>query len=128
MLTRFAKENYSNVKSVKISKGTVRGSKLTLEGVVTTTKGSKRSIKFVSENFKPASRMSIKFKEYGPFTESIQNDGATFVVECVMKSDKIIPAALKYSYKAKNAGMRESRNTYSVTGKVLSESARTRRK
>lgn len=128
MLTRFAKENYSNVKSVKISRGTVRGSRLTLEGVVTTTKGSKRSIKFVSENFNPANRMTLKFKEFGPFTESIKNDGATFIVECVLRSDKIVPAALKYSYKAKNAGMRESRNTYSVTGKVLSESARTRRK
>jgi hypothetical protein len=128
MLTRFAKENYSNVKSVKISKGSVRGNRLTLEGIVTTTKGSKRSIKFVAENFKPSSRMSIKFKEYGPFTESVKNSGATFIVECVCKSNKIIPAALKYSYKAKNAGIRESRNLYSVTGKVLSESARINRK
>jgi hypothetical protein len=128
MLTQFAKENYSNVKSVKISKGTVRGNRLTLEGIVTTTRGSKRSIKFVAENFKPSSRMSLKFKEFGPFTESVKNSGTTFIVECVCKSNKIIPAALRYSFKAKNAGMKESRNMYSVTGKVLSESVKNRRR
>lgn len=128
MLTRFAKENYSNVKSVRISKGSVRGGKLTLEGVVTTTKGSKRPIKFVAENFKPSARMSIKFKEIGPFTESVKNREATFVVECVCKDKKIIPAALRYSYKAKDAGIKESKNLYSVTGKVLSESVRNRRR
>lgn len=128
MLTRFAKENYSNVKSVRISKGVVRGSKLTLEGVVTTTKGSKRTIKFVAENFNPERKMSLKFKEYGPFTESVKNAGVTFIVECVCRDNKIIPAALKYSYKAKNAGIRESKNLYSVSGKVLSESARKNRR
>lgn len=127
MLTRFAKENYSNIKSVRIAKGTVRGNKMTLEGLVTTTLGSKRTIKFVCENFKPSARMSIKFKEIGPFTESVKNEGATFVVECVLKGTKIIPAALKYSFKAKNAGIKESKGLYSVTGKVLSENARKRR-
>lgn len=127
MLTRFAKENYSNIKSVRIAKGTVRGTKMTLEGLVTTTLGSKRTIRFVCENFKPSKRMSIKFKEIGPFTESVKNEGATFVVECVLKGTKIIPAALRYSFKAKNAGIKESKGLYSVTGKVLSENARKRR-
>lgn len=122
MLTTFAKENYSNVKFVKISSGSVRGRRLTLEGVVTTTKGSKRPIKFVCENFKPASRMTIKFREIGPFTESVKNAGATFILECVSKGNVIVPKALKYNFKAKNAGVRESRDTYSVTGRVLSES------
>lgn len=126
MLTTFAKENYSNVKFVKISKGTIRGSKLTLEGVVTTTKGSKRRIKFVCENFKKGSRMSLKFKEFGPFTESVKNSGATFIVECISRKDTIIPVSLRYSFKTKNAGMNES--IYSVTGKVLRESVRRRRK
>ena len=124
MLTTFAKENYSNVRSVKITKGTVRGSKLTLEGVVTTTKGTKRSIKFVSENFKPSANMTLRFREFGPFTESVKTDAPTFVVECAKRGSAIIPKALKYSYKAKNAGVRESRDVYSVTGKVLSENAK----
>ena len=124
MLTTFAKENYANVRSIKISKGSVRGTRLTLEGVVTTTKGSKQPIKFVARDFKKAPRMTIGFKEIGPFTESVKNAGPTFTLECVMKGSNIVPAALRYSYKAKNAGMKESRQTYSVTGRVLSESVR----
>ena len=130
MLTTFAKENYSNVKSVRISKGTVRGTRLTLEGVVTTTKGSKRPIKFVAENFKPEKTMSIKFREIGPFTESIKGQKVTFIVECVMRGKQVVPAALKYNFKAKNAtsSKLESRSTYSVTGRVLSESVRGNRR
>ena len=124
MLTTFAKENYSNVKFVKISSGTVRGKRLTLEGTVTTTKGMKRPIKFVCENFVPTKRMSLRFREIGPFTESVKGQKVTFIVECVMRGKTIIPATLKYNYKAKNAGVRESKATYSVTGRVLSESVR----
>lgn len=123
MLTRFAKENYENVRFVRISEGTVRGNKLTLSGIVTTTKGSKKSIKFVAENFIPAKRMTIKFKESGAFTESVKNPGFTFVVECVMKGSVIVPAALSYNFKAKNESLKD-RGIYSVTGKVLSESVR----
>ena len=126
MLTRFAKENYSNVKFVNITKGSVRGNRLTLEGTVTTTKGSKRPIKFISENFKSDKRMTLRFKENGPFTESVKNSGATFIVECAMKGNTIVPISLRYNYQAKNAGgsMTECKNTYSVTGKILSESVR----
>lgn len=126
MLTRFAKENYSNVKFVNITKGSVRGNRLTLEGTVTTTKGSKRPIKFISENFKSDNRMTLRFKENGPFTESVKNIGATFIVECAMKGNTIVPISLRYNYQAKNAGgsITERKNTYSVTGKILSESVR----
>ena len=128
MLTTFAKENYANVKFVKVSKGTVRGNRLTLEGVVTTTKGSKRPVKFVCENFKMGKRMTLNFKEYGPFTESVENARPTFIIECVTMKDSITPVSLKYSYKTKNFMKNESRDMYSVTGKVLSESVRRNRK
>lgn len=124
MLTKFAKENYANVRSVKISKGSCRGKRLTLEGVVTTTKGSKRPIKFVAENFAPSSRMTIRFKEIGPFTESVANETATFIVECAMRGKAITPIALKYSYKTKNADVRESKNMYEVKGSVINESVK----
>lgn len=124
MLTKFAKENYENVRSVKISKGSVRSGRLTLEGVVSTTKGSKRPIKFVSDNFAPSARMTLRFKEIGPFTESIKNTTATFIVECTMRGKSIIPVALKYSYKTKNANVRESKSVYQVKGSVVNESAK----
>lgn len=124
MLTQFAKENYENVRSVRISKGSVKRGTLTLEGIVTTTKGSKRTIKFVAEDFKPTARMTIKFREIGPFTESIKSTKPSFILECRLVGKAIRPMALRYSYVAKNAGMKESRARYSVTGKVLSESVR----
>ena len=124
MLTTFAKENYSNVKFVKITSGTVRGKRLTLEGTVTTTKGSKQSIKFVCENFVPAARMSLRFREVGPFTESVKGQKTTFIIECAKRGTTVVPTLLRYNYKAKNAGVHESKALYSVSGKVLAESAR----
>ena len=126
MLTQFAKENYANVRSVKISSGSLKRGKLTLEGVVTTTKGKKRTIKFVAEDFKPSARMTIKFREIGPFTESIKSSKPSFILECRLSGKAIRPMALRYSYVAKNAtsDVRESRARYSVIGKVLSESVK----
>ena len=119
MLTKFAKENYSNVKFVNISKGSVRNGKLTLEGTVTSTRCSKQPIKFVSEGFKASSKMSLKFKEYGPFTnEAIDNKRPSFILNCVLTpKNSIEPVALKYSYKVK-----ERHDVYSVSGSVLKES------
>lgn len=125
MLTKFAKENYSNVRAIRISKGTVVGGKLTLEGFVHTTKGSKHPITFTCTEFTPSARMSIKFSENGPFTESVENRKETFVVECTMRNNIITPKTLRYSFKAKNAGIKESKDTFKVSGTVLSESAPT---
>lgn len=128
MLTRFAKENYANVRSVKITKGSSVRGKLTLEGVVKTTKGATKTIKFVCESFKPSKRMTISFKEIGPFTESVKNVRPTFVLECVMTGKCIVPKTLKYSFKAKDRGVKESKATYRVSGTVLSESTTARKK
>ena len=69
--------------------------------------------------------MTLRFKEQGPFTESVKNVGSTFIVECAMRGTTIVPISLRYNYQAKNAGsVKESKNTYSVTGKILSESVR----
>lgn len=128
LFNTFAKENYSNVKNVRFTKGSIRGNKLTVEGVVTTVKGSRRPIKLVSENYKKL-QGKIQFKEVGPFTESVKmpSNRATFVVEYVKRGTAIKPVSMKYSFKAKNAtsSMKESRTTkkapktvYEVIGRV----------
>lgn len=119
MLTKFAKENYSNVKFVKINSGVVRKGYLTLEGTVISTKGNRQPIKFVSEKFVASPKMSLKFKEYGPFTnEAVGGKKISFILDCLTNSKNIIqPVALKYSYKVK-----ERKDLYSVSGKVLKES------
>ena len=126
LFNKFAKENYSNVASVRFTKGSLNKNRLTLEGVVRTVKGSRRTIKLVSENFKPTNRV-LQFKEYGPFTESakVARNRATFVVECDIKNRVITPKTLKYNYTTPNASLKnESRNRnrntemYKVSGIV----------
>lgn len=126
LFNKFAKENYSNVASVRFTKGSLNKNRLTIEGVVRTVKGSRRTIKLVSENFKPTATR-IQFKEYGPFTESarVARNRATFVVECTIKNRVIVPKTLKYNYTTPNASLRKesrgrNRNTemYKVAGIV----------
>lgn len=121
MLTKFAKENYDNVRFVKITNGKCRGNKLTLEGVVVTKKGSKRNTSFVCENFKSGSVISAKFIENGVFTEG-NNRQPSFVVDFRTRNNVITPVSLKYSYK-----VTENRERYLVSGKVMNESMNRKR-
>lgn len=119
MLTRFARENYSNIKSVRITSANKVNNRLTLEGVVNTVKGNKRPVKFVCENFVPTQgKILLKLKSVGPFTESAitVRGKVPFVLECVCRGRNITPTMFKYSYSVK-----EGVDTYKVTGKVLAE-------
>ena len=119
MLTKFAKENYGNVRFVKINNGSLRKGTLTLEGVVVTTKGSKRATKFVCENFKKGTNTIAVFKEVGAFTECASKTNAKnrFTVNFVNKNNTYVPTALRYSYNVK-----EGKDIYNVSGKVMNES------
>lgn len=125
LFTKFATENYSNVKSVRFNKAGLNRGKLTIEGIVTTTKGTKRTIKLVSENFRPTMRENFKMqvREIGPFTENAMRarNRVPFVVECAVKNRVITPVSLKYSYNTTNSGLKENKGrktTYKVYGKV----------
>lgn len=122
MLTKFAKENYSNVRFVKINKGTFKNNKLTLEGVIVTTGNSKRPTKFVCENFKKGTNVIAKFTEFGAFTESAIGKNS-FTINFVNKANTYTPVALRYSYNVK-----EGREAFSVSGKVMNESLKKRSK
>lgn len=121
MLTKFAKENYDNVRFVKITNGKCRGNKLTLEGVVVTKKGSKRNTTFVCENFKSGAIISAKFVENGVFTEG-RSKQPSFIVDFRTRNNVITPVSLKYSYK-----VTENREKYLVSGKVMNESMNRKR-
>ena len=119
MLTKFAKENYDNVRFVKITSGKCQKGRLTLEGTVVTKKGSRRSTKFVCENFRPAATIQAKFTEMGAFTENAISRGPAFTVDFKTRNNTITPVSLRYSYKVK-----EGRDKFAVTGKVMNESFR----
>ena len=122
MLTKFAKENYSNVRFVKINKGSFKNNKLTLEGVIVTTGNSKRPTKFVCENFKKGNNVVATFKEVGAFTESAIGKN-NFTVNFVKKSNMYTPVALRYSYNVK-----EGKEAFRVSGKVMNESLKNSKK
>jgi hypothetical protein len=117
MLTSFAKENFDNARFVKITKANCKNGRLTLEGTVVTTKGIKRSTKFVAENFTPKAVTSAKFREIGCFTESAISRTPQFTINFKTVGNVIKPAALKYDYVVK-----EGRDKLQVTGRVMNES------
>lgn len=124
MLTKFAKENYGNVRFVKINKGGLSNGKLTLEGIVTTTKGSRRTTKFVCENFKNGRVVSAKFTEIGAFTESaMKGSKNVFTINFVTKNNVLTPTALTYNFNVK-----ENKEAFNVSGRVVNESLRKNRK
>lgn len=124
LFTKFAKENYDNVASVRFTDGKVVGTKLTVEGIVRTTKGSKRTIKLVAENFKPvAGKIKLQCREMGPFTESVKmpKNKVPFVVECDVRASKVTPVSMKYAYVATKRGLKEGKGKvakFTVTGIV----------
>lgn len=119
MLTKFAKENYDNVRFVKITSVRSNSPKLTLEGTVTTTKGNKKSIKFVCENFRVAPTVQAGFKEIGVFTKESKsyNNRPPFIINFQTKNKTLTPVSLRYNY-----NVTERRNTYNVSGSVMNES------
>lgn len=119
MLTKFAKENYDNVRFVKITDAKCNRGKLTLEGTIVTKKGNKRATKFVCEGFKPTASITAKFTEMGAFTENAFSKGPSFVVDFRTTGNKITPVSLRYSYKVK-----EGREKFAVSGKVMNESVK----
>ena len=124
MFTKFAKENYSNVRAVKFTNGSAKNGKLTLEGVVLTPSGKKRKITLVAEGWRNIknNKMVLKAKENGPFTESAikEKNRATFIVECAVKGNTVTPVVMKYSFKTIPHNLKESKRNeaYKVYGVI----------
>lgn len=121
VFSRFARENFENVSSVKFTSGRIVDGELSLEGFVRTKKGNRRPITITSVGFKcNESTNKIKVIEKGPFTESatVVKGKVPFVVECAIKGKTIRFTGMKYNYIVK-----ESKDSYSVSGVVkLTES------
>lgn len=104
LLNKFARENYKNIKSVRITEGKSVDGELVFEGVVNTFKGNTIPVKFKTVKFAYSEGvMKLKMTETGPFTESAQlsSNRVPFVVECVSRNGVIIPKVLKCKYNVK---------------------------
>ena len=126
LFTKFATENYSNVKTVRFTKGSLnKNGNMTLEGVVTTVKGNKRPIKLVAEGIKNVKNGTamLKVRENGPFTEATvkTRNRVPFVVECAVKGNTVTPVSMKYAFTTTESGLKESKGrkgSYKVFGSV----------
>lgn len=126
LFTKFATENYSNVKTVRFTKGSLnKNGNMTLEGVVTTVKGNKRPIKLVAEGIKNVKngKAMLKVRENGPFTEAAvkTRNRVPFVVECAVKGNTVTPVSMKYAFTTTESGLKESKGrkgSYKIFGSV----------
>ncbi len=119
LLNKFARENYKNIKSVRITEGKSVDGELVFEGVVNTFKGNTIPVEFKTVKFAyNEGVLKLKMTETGPFTESAQlsSNRVPFVVECISRNGIIVPKVLKCKYNVKTSdGLFECYGKYSLS-------------
>lgn len=93
LMTKMIRENYKTNKSFKVTRAYLSDGKLNLNYTV----GNKRGT-FVAEGFdKKATKMKLRIKDKGVFTESLTKV-PSFIVECVCVNKSVIPMRIRYNY------------------------------
>lgn len=93
MMNRMIRENYKTKDSFKVNRVQIVDGKLTLNYSV-----GKRNGTFVAEGFdKNASRMKLRIKDKGVFTESYTKT-PSFILECVCVNKSVIPTKIRYNF------------------------------
>lgn len=108
MMTKMIHENYKTKDSFKVNRVQLVDGKLTLNYSV-----GKRNGTFVAEGFdKNASRMKLRIKDKGVFTESYTKT-PSFILECVCVNKSVIPTKIRYNFTK-----RVNESLYRVRGDV----------
>lgn len=107
LLNKFVRENYKNIKSIRIDEGRCEAGELVFEGVVNTFKGSTHPITFKTVKFAYTEGvLKLRMTESGVFTESaeIKEGRVPFVLECAARNGYIVPRVLKCKYNVRESG------------------------
>lgn len=107
LLNKFVRENYKNIKSIRINEGRCEAGELVFEGVVNTLKGSTHPITFKTVKFAYTEGvLKLRMTESGVFTESaeIKEGRVPFVLECAARNGYIVPRVLKCKYNVRESG------------------------
>lgn len=108
MMTKMIRENYKTKDSFKVNRVQLVDGKLALNYSV-----GKRNGTFVAEGFdKNASRMKLRIKDKGVFTESYTKT-PSFILECVCVNKSVIPTKIRYNFTK-----RVNESLYRVRGDV----------
>lgn len=107
LLNKFVRENYKNIKSIRIDEGRCEDGELVFEGVVNTFKGSTYPVTFKTVKYAYTEGvLKLRMTESGVFTESaeIKEGRVPFVLECAARNGYIVPRVLKCKYNVRESG------------------------
>lgn len=124
-LSKFVKENYKNAKSMKVVKASMKGKMFKLECSLTFKSGKSKKVTLVSESFKPAKKMVMKFHEAkgtNVFKNESKHSRATktpFMFEAVITPKLVIKCeGLRYNIVSRKS----KRECVQVSGRLIKES------
>lgn len=117
-LKKFVTENYENATSFRVVGAKKSGSKLTLECKLSFKSGNSKSVKLVSENFKPVSgKFTFTATENSAFKIEKTTRKSPFIFTATMRNGVVRCEGLKYNY---NTVIGEKK--YKVYGSLIKES------
>lgn len=111
MINNIIKEHYAGNNNFKVTDVSARGNRFKVEYVVREDAKKLTKGTFIGEGFNPkASRMILKFRDKGVFTESLTKT-PSFTVRCVVNENVIKPVSVSYDFKVKmNEGVKRVTN------------------
>lgn len=111
---KYLKRVYENVKSFKTTKGSLKGNKLQLEGLITFKSGKKAKTNFIFEAHTVSKTGKLKFlgenKQFAKGKKSFTLTGSK-------QGNKLMMESLTYNYRAKDAATNESQRLYGRVSK-----------
>ena len=96
----YLKKVYENVESYKTTKGTIKGNRMFLEGVITFKSGKKTNTKFVFEAKEKTKTGKLRFIGEN---KALSGNSKAFTLTGRASGTKLVCESLRYNYRAKDA-------------------------
>ncbi len=111
---KYLQKVYENVKSYKTTKGTIRGNKLILEGVIEFNSGKKVPTKNI---FESAYRLKNGKLKFNGLNEQFSKNNKAFTLTGTLDNKKLIIESLNYNYSAKDNKSGKTQRIYGTIKK-----------
>lgn len=111
---KYLQKVYENVKSYKTTKGTIRGNKLILEGVIEFNSGKKVPTKNI---FESAYRLKNGKLKFNGLNEQFSKNSKAFTLTGSLSNKKLIIESLNYNYSAKDNKSGKTQRIYGTIKK-----------
>lgn len=111
---KYLQKVYENVKSYKTTKGTIRGNKLILEGVIEFNSGKKVPTKNI---FESAYRLKNGKLKFNGLNEQFSKNNKAFTLTGSLNNKKLIIESLNYNYSAKDNKSGKTQRIYGTIKK-----------